>query len=141
MIFSFNKKKEEVKNSLRTRADAGDMYVAEKGDRVTVKLLKGAWENGEDAFRFAFTGKVKDTENGSEFKGRFWFGWFYTLAAIAIVGLVILRIILSIKNNEMTDLWIAVACFVALVIVIIVVFRSSRKAKEIISNYIENVDK
>lgn len=137
MIFSFNKKKEEVKNSLRTRADAGDMYVAEKGDRVTVKLLKGAWENGEDAFRFAFTGKVKDTENGSELKGRFWFGWFYTLAFIVIIVLVIARIVLSVLKNQMTDLWIAIACFIALVIVVIIVIKTSRQAKMIIIDYIE----
>lgn len=140
MEFIYNRDKSEVINVLKRKAEKKNLEVTVKNDKVEVGLKLGKFHNAEDYIPVTFKGKMGNDGNGSHLRGGFYYGfYFYTLVIVAAF-LIVARFIWSAIHGQTANMILCGIVTVLLFIVVFVVLNKSKKAKEIITDCLSDLN-
>lgn len=141
MEFCYNRDKKSLLNVMKSKAVKKNLKVVCDNDKVQISLESGEFNNGEDVIPVTFKGKVTEENGVCCISGKFSYGFYlYTLVIFAIV-LIIARFTWSAIQEQLDNMVLCGIVTVLLIIVVAVVHKKSKKARTIIIDFLNNLNK
>ena len=134
--FKFNRKKEDLLPVMKAKAEKANIKMTKEKDKISLMLETGKFQNGEDAVPVIFKGKITNTETGCTFDGKY---TLYTLVIVAAI-LIVARFSWSAYQHQMDNMILCGIVTVLLIGLIVVVTKKSKGGKNVIENFLNNLD-
>ena len=136
--FKFNRKKEDLLPVMKAKAEKANIKMTKEKDKISLET--GKFQNGEDAVPVIFKGKITNTETGCTFDGKYTYGFYlYTLVIVAAI-LIVARFSWSAYQHQMDNMILCGIVTVLLIGLIVVVTKKSKGGKNVIENFLNNLD-
>lgn len=140
MEIFYNRNKDELLPVMKSKGEKKNIKIYCQDNKLVVSLKTGEFKNGEDSIPVMLKGRLVNIDEGCVFKGRFSYGFYlYTLVILAAV-LIVARFAWSAYQKQLDNMILCGIVTVLLVIVIAVVFVKSKKAKELIMNFMNDLN-
>lgn len=140
MEFCYNREKDELVNVMKSKAEKKNIQVAAYGSKVEISLDYEQYKS-ENIIPVIFKGKFEDETGQCKLKGRFVYGFYLYTMVIVAVALIITRFIASYVQNQIDNMILCGIVTLLLIIVIGVVHVKSKPAKNIISDFLNDLNK
>lgn len=138
--FKFNRKKEDLLPVMKAKAEKANIRMTKEKDKISLMLETGKFQKGEDAVPVIFKGKITNTETGCTFDGKYTYGFYlYTLVIVAAI-LIVARFSWSAYQHQMDNMILCGIVTVLLIGLIVVVTKKSKGGKNVIENFLNNLD-
>lgn len=138
--FKFNRKKEDLLPVMKAKAEKANIKMTKEKDKISLMLETGKFQYGEDAVPVIFKGKITNTETGCTFDGKYTYGFYlYTLVIVAAI-LIVARFSWSAYQHQMDNMILCGIVTVLLIGLIVVVTKKSKGGKNVIENFLNNLD-
>lgn len=140
MEINFNREKDELVRVMKSKAEKKGIQVATSGSKVEISLDYEKYKD-ESIVPVTFKGKFLEIGDSCTLKGKFVYGFYlYTLVIVA-VALIIARFIASYVQNQVSNMILCGIVTALLIVVVVVVHIKSKPAKNVISDFLNDLDK
>ena len=140
MEFRYNRNKAELLRVMRSKGEKKNIRIEEANGEIQVSLKPGKFSCGEESVPVVFKGKIMDNEDGCSLKGKFRYGFYlYTLVIVAAI-LIIARFAWSAYQKQADNMILCGIVVVLLAIVIGIVMVKSKPAKQIIEDFLKDLN-
>lgn len=141
MKFEYNRDKETLLNVMDSKAKKKNVVVKENDNKIEINLAQGKFGASVEAVPVTFKGKISEKENVCEIEGKFTFGFYlYTMVIVAAV-LIVARFLWSAYKMQTANMILCGIVAIILVIVVAVVVAKASKPKEIITEFLYDLNK
>lgn len=140
MKFEYNRDKKTLLNVMNNKAEKKNIVVKEHDSKLEITLASGKFGDSVEAVPVTFKGKIVESEKGCSLEGKFSFGFYlYTLVIVA-VALIIARFTWSAYKMQTQNMILCGIVALILVIVVAVVVAKATKPKEIITEFLKDLN-
>lgn len=140
MKFEYNRDKKTLLNVMDSKAKKKNIVVKEHDNKLEITLASGKFGDSVEAVPVTFKGSISETENECRIEGKFTFGFYlYTLVIVA-VALIIARFSWSVYKMQTQNMILCGIVAVILIIVVAVVVAKATKPKEIITEFLNDLN-
>ena len=140
MKFNYNRDKAELLRVMKSKAEKKNIQITTQNNKISVSLKSGEFSNGEDSIPIAFHGRIEENDARCSLNGRFGYGFYlYTMVIVAAV-LIAARLAWSIYQRQKSNILLCIFVSALLAIVIAVVQLKSKRAKQLITSFLNNLN-
>ena len=140
-IFTYQNNQTDLLQKLKVQAKKKHLNIIENQDKIQIFLTSESFKNGESDIPVIFRGKITERDDGIILKGHFIFGFYlYTLVIVAAI-FILARFAWSAYNHQRDNMILCGIVSVALIIVVLIVNKKAKTAKEIIINFLADLSR
>ena len=140
MEFCYNREKTELLRVMKSKAEKKNIHITENGDKLTVSLEAGKFSKGEDAIPVTFRGTFCGDGTQCILKGKFSYGFnLYTMVIVAAI-LIVVRFVWSASQKQVDNMILCGIVTALLILVIVVTNIKAKKAKQILTEFLTDLN-
>lgn len=140
MKFEYNRDKKTLLNVMNNKAEKKNIIVKEHDNKLEITLASGKFGDSVEAVPVTFKGEIVEDENGCRVEGKFTFGFYlYTMVFVAVT-LIVARFLWSAYKMQTENMILCGIVALILVIVVAVVVTKATKPKEIITEFLHDLN-
>ena len=141
MKFEYNRDKKTLLNVMDSKAKKKNIVVRENNNKMEITLAQGKFGTSVEVVPVTFKGKISEKENACEIEGKFTFGFYLYTMVIVAAALIVARFLWSAYKMQTGNMILCGIVAVILVIVVAVVVTKAAKPKEIITEFLYDLNK
>ena len=115
------------------------LNIIQNQDKIQISLNAEEFKNGEADIPVNFRGKISENDGMTTLKGRFVYGFYLYILVIAAIVLSAARFAWSAYQNQTDNMILCGIVSAALIVVVLVINRKSKIAKEIIIKFLQEL--
>ncbi|MCR5737962.1 MAG: hypothetical protein K6G64_09955 [Eubacterium sp.] len=139
--FTYNQEESSLVKVIQAKAEKKKLQVIAQNHKLQIFLKAEEFHGGEADVPVSFRGKMTAKENGTVLLGRFTYGFYlYTMVIVAAL-LIAARFIWSAYQNQKENMILCGIVTVVLVFVMMFVRSKSKKAKGIMEEFLNDLNK
>lgn len=140
MEFRYNRNKAELLRVMKSKGEKKNIRIKEEKGEIQVSLEPGKFSDGEESIPVVFKGTIAGNQEACSIKGKFRYGFYlYTLVIVAAI-LIIARFAWSAYQKQVDNMILCGIVAVLLIIVLGIVMVKSKPAKQIIKDFLNNLN-